>query len=166
MRRRTSIGGDETWGRAPSAGTAPRVLGTEDARLPLPRRERRRQAAVMIAVLVCVAVAAAVFVSVLRIASAQRRRLETETWQLQAAWLAESGLERAAERLATKPGYTGETWSIAAEELGGSHAAVVRIRVEPVREQPKDRLVRVEADYPDASQDRARESREAVVRLP
>jgi hypothetical protein len=102
----------------------------------------------------------------LKIANAQRRRMETELWQLQAGWLAESGLERAAQRLAAKSDFAGETWSIPAQLLGGSYAAAVRIRVEAVRDQPKSRLVRVEADYPDRPQDRARESRETMVRLP
>lgn len=130
------------------------------------RRGKSRRGAVLIAALVCAAVAAVVFMSALKMASAQRHRMETELWQLQAAWLAESGLERAAERLAAKPDFTGETWSISAEQLGGSYAAVVRIRVEPVRDQPKSRLVRVEADYPNHPQDRARESRETILRVP
>lgn len=139
-------------------------LGHESSR-PRHRREARR-GAVLIAALVCVAVAAVVFMSALKMASAQRHRMETELWELQAAWLAESGLERAAERLAAKPDFAGETWNIPAEQLGGSYAAVVRIRVESVRDQPKSRLVRVEADYPDHPQDRARESREAILRVP
>lgn len=132
-----------------------------------PRRRRQtRRGAVLIAALVCVAVAAVVFMSALKIASSQRQRMETELWQLQAVWLAESGLDRAAERLAAKPDFSGETWSIPAEQLGGSYAAVVRIRVESVRDQPNSRLVRVEADYPDHPQDRARESRETIVHVP
>ncbi len=137
--------------------------------VPVSRRAMRRtvrRGAVMIAAVVCVAVAAAVFVSALKIASAQRQRMETELWQLQAAWLAESGLDRAAQRLAAKPEFTGETWSISAERLGGPYAAVVRIRVEPIPGQPKSRRLHVEADYPDRPLDRARESRETLIRLP
>ena len=142
-----------------------RSSGTPVSCRPLSRRASRR-GAVLIAALVCVAVAAVVFMSAPKMASAQRHPMGNGLWQLQAAWLAESGLERAAERLAAKPDFTGETWNVAPEQLGGSYAAVVRIRVEPVRDQSKSRLVRVEADYPDHPHDRARESRETILRVP
>ena len=129
------------------------------------RRCRARGAVLMVA-LVCVIIASVVFLSVLRVARMERQRLETEAWQVQAGWLAESGLERAAARLADQPGYTGETWNVPAGLLGGQDAAVVQIRVEAVPGKPKNRLVRVQADYPDHPQERARESKQAVVHLP
>jgi len=121
---------------------------------------------VLLVALVVVAVASMVFLSVLKSANAQRQRLQTELWRVQAAWLAESGLERAAARLATQPDYPGESWSVPAEQLGGPLAAAVRIRVEAAPAKAKDRVVRVEADYPDHPQDRVRESRQTVIRVP
>jgi len=121
---------------------------------------------VLIVVLVCVAVAAAVLMAVLRMSLAERESFRLQTRQLQAAWLAESGLERAAARLAADPQYAGETWHIAAEELGGLDAAVVTIRVEPAPHEPARRLVRVEADYPDHPQFRARKSKQVLVLVP
>jgi type II secretory pathway component PulK len=124
-----------------------------------------RRAAALLVVIVLLAVASAVIVSVVKLAAAQRRQLQAEQWSLQAAWLAESGLDRAAARLAANADYQGETWAVPAEELDHSAAAAVSIHVEPVANKPERRLVRVQADYPDDPQQRARQVREAIVLL-
>jgi Tfp pilus assembly protein PilV len=108
-------------------------------------------------------VAGVVLSSMLGTAAAHRRALRTELWRVQAQWLAESGLERAAWRLAADPQYTGEVWKLPAEQLDGTAAAAVRIEVETVSDQPNRRLVRAQADYPDDPHDRARQTKEAVV---
>ncbi|MFC1596812.1 hypothetical protein ACFL5Q_02590 [Planctomycetota bacterium] len=122
-----------------------------------------RRGAVLLVALVVIIVAAAVFVSVLQLSVAERRRVETEAWQVQAAWLAESGLERAAAQLAANPVYAGETWNLSADLLGAAHGAVVRIEVETVEEQEQRRLVRCVADYPDHPHRRARESKQLMI---
>lgn len=129
------------------------------------RRADRRRGAVLVMVLVCMMVALAILVSLVKLAAAGRRMVDEQSWQVQAVWLAESGLERAAWRLATDADYTGETWTLSADQLAAADAAVVTIQVETIREQPNGRLVRVQADYPDHPQHRARESKQAVVRL-
>ena len=101
----------------------------------------------------------------MKLAAAGRRMMRTETWQVQAAWLAESGLERAAARLAADADYQGETWALSAEQLAGPEGAAVKIEVKPIAEQPGQRLVRVQADYPGDSQHRARHSKQAVVQV-
>ncbi len=57
---------------------------------------------------------------------------------------ASSALAQAGQRAA----YSGEVWKISAEELGGADAAAVTIRVEVNSEQPQERMIAVEADYP------------------
>ena len=84
---------------------------------------------------------------------------------LQAEWLAESGLERAAVRLAEAPDYRGETWQVPAADLGGPWSGTVTIAVEPVAAQPARRTVRVQADYPDGVEPRARRRKHATVEL-
>jgi len=116
--------------------------------------------------LVCIAVASAVFVSILRTGYSQRQRARLALWQIQARWLAQSGLERARATLAERPDYAGETWRLPAQQLGGQDAGVVRIEVQALPGEPKQRLISVQADYPDHSQHRARESRQWVVDLP
>ena len=132
----------------------------------LDRREHvgaARRGAVLVVVLVCLAVAAAMFVVLVKLAAAGRQSMQAQCWRMQAQWLAESGLERAAARLAADAKYTNETWTIAAEELGGDAAGVVRIRAEAVADQPNRRLVSVEADYPDDPQHRVRCNKQIVV---
>ena len=94
-----------------------------------------------------------------------RQAMQTESWRLQAAWLAESGLERAARQLQLDAEYAGETWTIAEEALAGGEAGVVEIEVEEIAGRPDRRLVRVRADYPDHPRHRARQSKHAVVRI-
>jgi Tfp pilus assembly protein PilV len=132
---------------------------------PLVRRADRRQGAVLVLVIVCVVVALVLLLSIAKLAAAGRRMTDQQSWQLQATWLAESGLERAAWRLAADADYTGETWTLSADQLADDDSAVVAIQVEPLPEQPNRRLVRVQADYPDHPQHRARQSTQAVVQL-
>jgi len=132
---------------------------------------RFRRGAVLIVVLACLAVTLLVMVSLLRLAAAERSQMQVGAWQAQARWLAESALERAAARLAADPKYNGETWSLAAEALGGRDGAVVKIevvkiKVETPTGQPARRLVRVQADYPDHPHLRVRQSRQLAVEIP
>jgi len=120
---------------------------------------------VLIVILVCVALAVTIIVSVARSAVVQQQRVRSRAWQLQARLLAESGLERAAARLAADPKYAGETWSVVPEALDGRHGAAVQIQVEALPRPSSRRLVRVRADFPDQPDARVRQTREAVVEI-
>jgi hypothetical protein len=109
--------------------------------------------------LVCLLIVAIIGGALLRIGAAERQRMTGEERRLQAEWLVESGLERAAARLAAGGDYAGETWDLAPGDLGRSHPARVTIRVEPVANTPERRLVRVQADYPRDATLRARASK-------
>ncbi|MEN6493565.1 MAG: hypothetical protein ABFD16_04665 [Thermoguttaceae bacterium] len=128
-------------------------------------RAPRRGAAVVVAI-VCLVVAATIFLTLVRTMIAQRDSVEASAWRIQATWLAESGLERAAARLAADSAYRGETWTLAAEQLDAHNAAVVRIEVQPVADSPNARQVRVQADFPNHPEHRARQTKEAVVHVP
>lgn len=130
-----------------------------------PGRAPRRAAAVVVAI-VCLVVASVIFLTLVRTMIAQRDSVEAAAWRIQAAWLAESGLERAAAQLAADAAYRGETWTIPAEELDSHNAAVVRIEVQPVSESPNARQVRVQADFPNHPEHRARQTKETVVYVP
>lgn len=86
--------------------------------------------------------------------------------RLQAEWLAESALDRAAARLAADPSYAGETWAIPAERLGGRDAASVRIEVTPAPGHPDRRVVRARADFPADEPRRSRHSRQIEIAVP
>jgi Tfp pilus assembly protein PilX len=136
-----------------------------DRHLPKPATVHRRRGAVLALVLVCLMVAMALLVSIAKLAAGGRRMVQAEAQQVQAAWLAESGLQRAAAQLAADPDYQGETWSLPAELLPGTRPAAVKIEVQPVPAQPDQRLVRVQADYPDDPQHRARHTKQALVQV-
>jgi hypothetical protein len=128
-------------------------------------RPVRRRGVVLLIAVVCIAAASVIFVSVLRLAAAERRRGDAEAWQVQAAWLAESAVERAVARLADDPQYQGETWSLSPDDLGTRHSAIVVVHVETTPEREQRRLIRVEADYPDHPHRRARESKQITVQV-
>lgn len=128
--------------------------------------QRRRCGAVLIVVLVCFAVATVLFVLLARQAVAERRLAEAQHWALQAQWVAEAAVERAAARLAAETSYVGETWTIPPAEFAGKNGAKATIQVETVADQPNRRLVRVEADYPDAPVHRAQFTKQVTIDRP
>ena len=131
---------------------------------PLPEGEwTKPRGAILIVVLVCLMLATAMFVLVVRQALTQRQAMEISQRCLQASWLAEAGLERAAARLAADPKYAGETWTLSAAELAAGEGGVVKIEVKAITDRPERRLVRVQADYPDAPEHRCRQVKEIVV---
>lgn len=116
--------------------------------------------AVMIVLLLCVALGTRLAMNVARgrtLASAQQRAL-------QADWLAESGVRRAAAKL-IDPNYMGEIWDITPETLDGTHAAVVTIRVTRPVESELQRHVVVEAEFPAGESHRVRRTRETDLQL-
>jgi Tfp pilus assembly protein PilV len=126
-------------------------------------RCKHRRGVIVIVVIVCLMVAAAIVVSVVRQAGMERRTQQTSHRGVQADWLAEAGVERAAARLAANAAYAGETWRISAADLGGDSAAEVRIKAEPVANHPSQRRIRVEADFPIAPELRCRRVKQMVV---
>ena len=95
----------------------------------------------------------------------EHRQLRDHDDRLQAMWLAESGLQRASVRLAGSADYTGETWVVSAESLGGDRDGRVEICVEPVADEPNARRVHVTADYPAESEYRKRHSKHIQLSL-
>src|SRR4051812_23678064 len=86
-----------------------------------------RCGAVVVVVLICLMLIVLIGGTLLRTGLVQRRQLRMEERKLQAEWLAESGLERAAARLAEDPAYRGETRKILAADLGGPWSGTVII---------------------------------------
>jgi type II secretory pathway component PulK len=134
----------------------------ENAQKP-PLLQRKQRGVVLLVVLICLALATTLFVLVVKQAAAERNMLRMSESRLQALWLAEAGLERAAGRLAANPEYVGETWTVADDELAADQGAVVRIRVQTVANRPERFSVQVEADYPDASDYCCRQTKQLIV---
>jgi hypothetical protein len=91
--------------------------------------------------------------------------MRAEQQRLQADWLAESGLERAAAKLAADQNYSGETWEIAAADLGSGMAGAVTIVVAPHAGNATERKVSVEAVYPSDTSRVAKRSKQAILRV-
>jgi hypothetical protein len=127
---------------------------------------RRPRGMVLIVFLACLAVAMALIVGTAKIAVTSHQATQTASWKVQAQWLAESGAERAAAKLAADAAYAGEDWAIPAAELGGQEGGEVRIRVKPVAGEEKRRTIRIEADFPDDPLHYARQEKEITVEIP
>jgi Tfp pilus assembly protein PilX len=129
------------------------------------RRPPRRRGAFTVVVLVCLLISTMILLSLLKIVLLHDRQLGREGVRVQAVWLAEAGLERAADRLAADSAFSGETWKIEASRLGGRDPATVTIRIDSVESQPHHRLVVVEAVYPAEGPEQARITRQTTVTL-
>jgi hypothetical protein len=123
----------------------------------------RRRATALIVVLVSLAITTLLFLAATKMIVVQRKSIELNARQIQADWLADSGIRRAAARLASDANYRGEAWKISVDELGGRDAGLVTIKVERVPGKQDRRSVHVEADYPPEIEQRARERREVVI---
>jgi Tfp pilus assembly protein PilX len=129
----------------------------------VPRTDRPRRGLLAVVVLMCLLVLTLVAGALLRAGLAQRDQTRAQERRLQAEWLAESGLRRALARLDADPGYKGETWNIAARELGSTDDATVGITVEPAPGDAKRRTIRAQADYPRDPPRRARYTRQVTT---
>lgn len=127
---------------------------------------RRRRGAVLIMTLVCLALATIVGGVLLRWIVLEHKLLATRANESQARWLAETGIERAAARLAADADYSGETWQFSAGELPSGHAAQVELRIEAIEGQPRQRSLLVMAEYPTDADAPARVRKQIVYQLP
>ena len=125
----------------------------------------RRRGIVAAALVVALFVLVLLAGGLLRVAWARHSELRASERRLQAEWLAESALDRAAARLGADPEYSGETWSVPAADLGGRDGASVRIEIRPVPDRPDRRVIRARADYPTDEARRARRTRELTITL-
>ena len=115
-----------------------------------PTTRSRPGIAAMIAI-VCLSFVMIVGTVLLKIGLTERieaRHLES---QMQAQWLVEAGLERAAARLAQSTKYTGETWTVSPSELHRPQGGVVQIEVKTDKSAPKSHVLHVTAEWPQAS---------------
>ena len=117
----------------------------------------------LIVIAVCSVIALAAIAALARIATEERHADRLRFWNLQAEWLAEAALEKAAASLAENTEYAGETWNLSHEEMAGRYGAAVKIDVEPVANLSTQRIVRVQVDFPNDPHDRRRMTKEVVV---
>ena len=124
-----------------------------------------RRGALALIAMIALLLVSVIGASLLQSAVAMRRQTEREQWRLQAAWLAESALDRAAAKLRASPEYSGETWTLTAEDLGGLDGAVVTIKVNAAADRLERRIVSVVAHYPPDADQRAQAEKESSIDL-
>ena len=121
------------------------------------QRNRRGGGALIVAI-VCLTLTTAISVSLVRLALASHQQVEREHWRLQSAWLAESGLSRAAAQWRADDDYTGEDWApaeIGPEKQGG----LVTIKVTADPQDAARVVITATADFPADPTDRVRTTR-------
>lgn len=114
----------------------------------VPRRKVNCGATLFVTLVVLAIILSASLVMARSFISLQMER----RWQarrMQAEYLAQAGLERAAARLAASPAYEGEVWKIASEPTGLPYPAEVSITLVEVE---SGRHVRVQASYGEGAQ--------------
>jgi hypothetical protein len=86
----------------------------------------RSVGAVLLVVMACLAIAMTLIVGWARIAVLENRQVRSAEDHLQAEWLAESAIQRAAAQLVANSEYPGETWRVTAADVGRRPAAMPR----------------------------------------
>ena len=126
---------------------------------PARKSHRLRPAgAVLIVTLVCLAVVMALLGSMLLALLRTGRQLHVERDLRQCELLLQAGLERAAYRLATRPDYRGETWTLGEDEIISAGKGQVTITRE-AGELGESRQLSVVAEYPLGTDSSIRRSR-------
>jgi hypothetical protein len=129
------------------------------------RSRNDRRAVLVLSVLASLALVMLLAGSWLRVIAIQKRQLAAQQQRLQAEYLAEAALARAAAHLAANPDYAGETISPTAESLASAAGAKVTIRVRALDADPRARAVAVSAEFPAGGHDRAVRSKEQTIHL-
>jgi type II secretory pathway component PulK len=112
----------------------------------------------------CLIAVSVLVVNWLKSASFVREQLRSAERRLQADWLVEAALDRAATQLAKNETYTGETWKITAAELGGADSATIEIKVTPGTNAAAHRTIHVAADFPADSLHQVHKTKDITVK--
>jgi Tfp pilus assembly protein PilX len=134
-------------------------------RLPMPHPPRRRGAFLIVA-MISLVLATALLGVMMSMVQAQRRQMAREQQALQADWLAESGVDRAAARLSRDSDYPGETWKVETSAPGDATAEItITITIQSLTDRPDARTVSVEAILNSGPGVTVRRARETTIVL-
>lgn len=147
--------------------TEPVIQAIEMQRFCLTSRTAGRRGAALVIALICLLLVGVLGATLARTAVMQHEQVQQEVLQVQAEWLAESGVDRAVLRLRDDETYQREEWLPAA---GGSGEPLGRVTIEVLASDGEtdggSRSIRVVADVPHDSEQRARVSRSLIVTVP
>ncbi|MBW3539489.1 MAG: hypothetical protein KY476_04395 [Planctomycetes bacterium] len=127
------------------------------------RQHGRRSGITVLVAMLAVMLTTSVGLSLARMALARHRQVRGEQLRLQAEWLAEAALERAAARHAVDENYTGETWDVAWPELRRGRTGRVMIEIDLPADGASERRVRVMAEFPAGVPERARVRKNVMI---
>ena len=119
--------------------------------------------AVLLIMMICLLLTTMIGGSLLKLALTQRQQSRRENLRLQAAWLAESAIDRAAAQIRADAAYSGEEWKPPAEAFDQRRSGSVRIQVEAHPTKSYRRRVTVVADYPSGTDQRARVRKNVTI---
>jgi hypothetical protein len=125
-----------------------------------------RRGSILIIFLVCLLLLSLTVGVLVRATLLHRDHIRTALPQLQAEWMAHSAAELAATRLQADPGWSGDTWTIAPDELSSDEAAAVSVSVVPVPDDPQRRTLQITVDYPPDSPQRVRVQHTLLIDIP
>ncbi len=132
----------------------------------LSRRHTQRRGLALVTAIVALIVSATIVLGILRSATRQFLEIRDQQHYLQADELLDAGIGRAMAELRKSSDYTGETWRVGADELGGSRTARVEIKVKSNDSDPGQRTLIVQANYPPDEFNRVRITREIIISIP
>jgi hypothetical protein len=121
-----------------------------------------RSGFVVISVMVVIVISLALFGVWARAAVRENRRVGDHQLRLKATRLAESGLRRGLAQRNARSDYTGEIWSIPADEMGAHLPAEVRIKIASDATNEK-LMIEAEAEYPKDTTRQARITKKAQI---
>jgi Tfp pilus assembly protein PilX len=125
-----------------------------------------RRGTVLILMLVCLLLLTMTTGVLIRAALLNREHSRTALPQSQANWLAHAAAEAATVQLQADTNWAGATWTVAAEESGGTDPARVTAVVTQPADQPTSRLVSITVDYPPDVPQRVHLEQQIRVDLP
>lgn len=126
------------------------------------KQGHRRRGSVMAVMLLCLLAIMLFCAALTRSVLLHHRHLLMAEKEQQSMWLAECGMERAADKLELDSEYQGELWEVESTVLGGEDAALVTIRVERTADDGSA-LVQVRSEYPRGAVHRVTYLRERTI---
>jgi hypothetical protein len=131
-----------------------------------PKLPASRRGAVLVFAMIALLVVSMIGASLLRTTLMSARQIKLEQQRLQASLLADAGCQRALTRMNLEPDYVSEDWTVPSNQLHSPSAGIVRITVAPVADSESSRTITVIAEYPQASVQMVRVTRQLVARQP
>lgn len=123
-----------------------------------------RRGAIIVFAILALLVVSMLGAALLRTVSQTKQQLQREVLHMQANWLADSGAARAVAQWNASSDYTGEIWTVPAEQLSAGRTASVRIAVAPKPDHPEHTIIAATAEYPHGSPTAIRITKRITVR--